>query len=114
MPTDAIATPEQGAESAVSCGGPGRARRLLIQMLTGGGAGCAASHREKPLSLEDTGRTSLSPSTKRSKAFKSVFFGRKMSFVGRPMQAFVAGASAARHAVALAGPVRCGGGQLDA
>ena len=33
MPTDAIATPEQGAESAVSCGGSGRAKRLLIQML---------------------------------------------------------------------------------
>ena len=30
------------------------------------------------------------------------------------MRAFVAGASAARHAGALARPVRCGVGQLDA
>ena len=36
------------------------------------------------------------------------------NFVGRPMRGAVAGASAARHAAALSGPVRGGVGQLDA
>ena len=36
------------------------------------------------------------------------------NFVGRPMRGAVAGASAARHAAALARPVRGGFGQLDA
>ena len=37
-----------------------------------------------------------------------------VSFVGGPMRAFVAGASAARHAGELARTVRCGVGQFDA